>query len=267
MLATRWQAERRGIAVALYDRIGSNYAELRRPDPRIASAIDAALGDAATVVNVGAGTGSYEPADRAVLAIEPSEVMIRQRPAGAAPCLQGAAEALPLEACSVDAAMALLTVHHWTDFERGLAEMARVARKRVVLLTWVPEGEPFWLDDYFPEIPAMDQGIFPATRALTALLERLVGRVTATIVPIPHDCTDGFQGAYWRRPEAYLRAEVRSAISSFPKFDAEPGLGRLRTDLASGQWAERNGHLLDRAEMDLGYRIFACEIDQRSDRP
>ena len=224
--------------MALYDSIGRNYADLRRADPRIASAINAALGDAATVVNVGAGTGSYEPIDRAVLAIEPSEVMIRQRPDGAAPCLQGLAEALPLGTQSVDAAMALLTVHHWADFERGLSELARVARKRVILLTWVPEGEPCWLtEDYFPEIMAMDRRIFPTTPALTALLERLVGRVTATTVPIPYDCTDGFRGAYWRRPEAYLRADVRSAISSFPNFDAEPGLEKLRKDLASGHWA------------------------------
>jgi SAM-dependent methyltransferase len=252
--------------VALYDRIGRNYAELRRPDPRIDSAILAALGDAASIVNVGAGTGSYEPVDRTVLAIEPSDVMIGQRPAEAARCLRGSAEALPLETGSVDAAMGLLTLHHWTDVERGLAEMARVARKRVVLLTWVPDSPPFWLTaEYFPEITANDEKTFATTPALTTLLERIIGPAIVSPVPIPHDCTDGFLGAYWRRPEAYLSAEVRSAISSFSMFDFEPGLERLRDDLASGRWAERNRHLLDHTSLDLGYRLVRCEIDHWSD--
>jgi len=147
--------------MALYDTIGRGYAALRRPDPRITAAIDAALGDALSVVNVGAGAGSYEPSPssgRTVLAVEPSEVMIRQRPAppAAAPCLQGSAEALPIEAKSVDATMSILSAHHWADIERGLREMMRVARKRIVLLTWIPDAlgaAPFWLtEDYFPEI-------------------------------------------------------------------------------------------------------------------
>jgi SAM-dependent methyltransferase len=251
--------------VAIYDRIGRNYAELRRPDPRIGALIHAALGNAASVVNVGAGTGSYEPADRSVLAIEPSEVMIGQRPAGAAPCLQGWAEALPAETDSVDAAMGLLTVHHWTDVEQGLTEMARVARKRVVLLTWVPDGPPFWLtEEYFPEIVAYDRRVFPRTTDLAELLERIVGRVTIDPVPIPHDCTDGFLCAYWRRPDAYLSADVRSAISSFATIESAAGLTRLRDDLASGRWAERYGHLLDRDSLDLGYRLVRCEIDRPS---
>ena len=252
--------------MALYDSIGRNYAALRRPDPRIAALVHAALGDATSVVNVGAGTGSYEPADRAVLAVEPAEVMIRQRPAQAAPCVQGRAEALPLETGSVDAAMGLLTVHHWTDVAQGLAEMARVARKRIALLTWVPDGPPFWLtQEYFPEITAMDQKTFAGTPALTALLQRIVGPVTIRPVPIPHDCTDGFLGAYWRRPDAYLSAQVRGAISSFAMLDFEPGLKRLSDDLGSGRWAERHGDLLDRESLDLGYRIVRCEIDRRSD--
>jgi SAM-dependent methyltransferase len=247
--------------VALYDSIGRNYAEFRRPDERIASAIDAALGDAASVANIGAGTGSYEPLGRAVLAVEPSEAMIRQRPAGAAPCLRGSAEALPLAAVSVDAAMAVLTVHHWTDLERGLAEMARVARKRAVLLTWVPDAAPFWLTkDYFPEIAAHDRQIFPSAAALVAMLERVIGPVHMTPVPIPHDCTDGFLCAYWRRPESYLSAERRSAMSSFARIDAEAGLARLRADLASGCWAERNHHLLALDALDLGYRIIRCDM-------
>jgi SAM-dependent methyltransferase len=247
--------------MALYDSIGRNYAELRRPDQRIASAIDVALADARNVVNIGAGAGSYEPLTRTVIAVEPSEVMIRQRPARAAVCLQGTAEALPLETASVDAAMAVLTIHHWKDLERGLGEMARVARKRAVVFTWVPDAEPFWLtEDYFPEIAAHDRMIFPSAAALVSMLERVIGPVHMAPVLIPHDCTDGLLCAYWRRPESYLSAEVRSAMSSFARIDAETGLARLRADLASGRWAERNSHLLALDTLDLGYRIICCEI-------
>lgn len=247
--------------MAHYDSIGHGYAKVRRPDPRIAAAIAAALGDAASVLNVGAGTGSYEPPGRTVLAVEPSAVMIGQRPLGAAPCLQGSAEALPVEANSVDAAMAVLTIHHWSDLERGLGEMARVARKRAVVLTWVPDVAPFWLtEDYFPEIIAHDRTIFPPAPLLLAMLERKLGSAHIAPVPIPHDCTDGLLCAYWRRPDAYLDAENRSAMSSFTRIDAEPGLARLRADLASGRWAARNRHVLSLDALDLGYRIIRCEI-------
>jgi SAM-dependent methyltransferase len=247
--------------MALYDHIGRQYAKSRRPDPRIASAIEAALGDAASVVNIGAGTGSYEPRARSVIAVEPSDVMIRQRAADAAPCLQGSAEALPLETASVDAAMAILSAHHWQDLERGFSEMARVARKRAVLLTWVPDAAQFWLThEYFPEIAAHDRTIFPDTAALTAMLKRVIGPVHMLSLPIPHDCIDGLLCAYWRRPDSYLSPEVRSGMSSFARIDAEPGLARLRSDLSSGRWAERNGHLLALHELDLGYRIIRCHI-------
>ena len=190
--------------------------------------------------------------------------MIRQRPADAAPCLRGSAEALPLASASVDAAMAILSAHHWTDLERGLAEMARVARRRAVLLTWVPDRPSFWLtDDYFPELAAYDREIFPESAALLAVLERTIGAVQMAPVPIPHDCTDGFLCAYWRRPEAYLSADVRGAMSSFARIDAEAGLARLRADLSSGRWAQRNGHLLALDALDLGYRIIRCEIGGR----
>lgn len=251
----------------LYNTIGHSYAAHRRPDPRIAAAIDAALADAATVANIGAGTGSYEPPGKTVLAVEPSEVMIRQRPAGAAPCRQGSAEALPLETASVDAAMAILSVHHWNDLERGLSEMARVARKSVVLLTWVPppDAPPFWLtEDYFPEILAHDRTIFPMAGVLTATLEHLVGPVHMTPVPIPHDCTDGFLCAYWRRPECYLDAPRRSAISSFTRIDAASGVARLQSDLSSGRWTERNRHILSLDALDVGYRIIRCDVRKRN---
>jgi SAM-dependent methyltransferase len=246
--------------MALYDSIGHKYAEFRRPDRRIASAIDAALGDAVSVVNIGAGAGAYEPPDRTVLAVEPSEVMIRQRPAGAAPCLRASAEALPVETGAFDAATAILTIHHWTDLAQGLAEMARVARKRAVVLTCVPEAAPFWLsEDYFPEMAEDDRRIFPSAAALSALLERIVGPAQVTTVPLPHDCTDTMR-AYWRRPQCYLDAEIRSAMSGFAGIDAEPGLAKLRADISSGRWAERNRHLLALDNLDVGYRIFCCEI-------
>lgn len=254
--------------MVLYNSIGRGYATFRRSDHRIASAIDAALGDAQSVANIGAGAGSYEPRGRRVLAVEPSEVMIRQRAADAAPCVQASAEALPLETASVDAAMSVLSVHHWTDLERGLREMVRVARKRVVLLTWVPppDAAPFWLtEDYFPEILAHDRTIFPSAAALGATLERVAGvkdgRVSVTPVPVPHDCTDGFLCAYWRRPECYLDAERRNAISSFARIDAEAGLAKLHADLSSGRWAERNRALLALDVLDAGYRIVCCELD------
>jgi SAM-dependent methyltransferase len=256
--------------MALYDNIGHGYAALRRPDPRIAAAIDAALGDASSVVNIGAGSGSYEPQSRTVLAVEPSEVMIRQRSASAAPCLQGFAESLPLASASVDAAMAILSAHHWSDVERGLGEMARVARKRIVLLTWVapPDCPTFWLTErYFPEVLAHDRTIFPSAAALTVMLERVIGgasRVRITPVPVPHDCVDGFLGAYWRRPELYLEAERHAAISSFTRIDARAGLAKLSADLSSGRWAELHGALLGLESLDLGYRIVSCEIGSGS---
>ncbi len=247
--------------MALYDTIGRSYASFRRPDPRIGAAIGAALGDAGSVVNIGAGSGSYEPRDRTVIAVEPSEVMIRQRPKGTAPCVQGGAEALPVETASVDAAMAILSAHHWPDLERGFREMARVARKRAVLLTWVPDAARFWLtEDYFPEILAHDRTIFPSTPTLTAMLKRAIGPVRMTPLAIPHDCIDGMLAAYWRRPELYLEADRRGSMSSFSRIDAEPGLAKLRDDLASGRWVERNRPLLSLEALDVGYRIVVCEI-------
>ena len=247
--------------MALYDTIGGRYAHHRRPDPRIASAIEAALGDARSVVNIGAGTGSYEPIDRDVIGVEPSAVMIQQRPPGAALCLQGSADALPIETKSVDAAMAILSAHHWGDLEGGFREMSRVARKRAVLLTWVPDSTPFWLtQEYFPEINVHDHTIFPSSADLIAMMERIIGPVQMEPIPIPRDCIDGMLCAYWRRPEAYLDANVRSGMSSFARIDAELGLHQLRDDLSSGRWAERNGHLLELDALDLGYRIVHCEI-------
>jgi len=239
----------------LYDTIGIDYARLRRPDPRIAARIHAALGDAQTVLNVGAGAGSYEPADRAVTAVEPSARMIAQRPPGSAPAVQASAEELPFPDKSFDAAMTVLSVHHWANRRRGLAEMRRVARGPVVVLTFDPEVRYFWLADYIPALAALDQGTMPTLGELAAWLDP----VTVSPVPVPHDCTDGFLCAYWRRPEAYLDAKVRAAISSFAKLgDVAPALDRLARDIKTGDWAGRHSDLLELDECDCGYRLVVA---------
>jgi SAM-dependent methyltransferase len=237
---------------AAYDRIGINYAALRRPDPRIAATIGAALGPARSVLNVGAGAGSYEPADKEVTAIEPSLAMIRQRPAGAARVIQGRAEALPFADDSFDGSMAVLTVHHWSDQAQGLGEMRRVTRGPVVVLTYDPAFRGFWLADYIPELIALDEAQMPPLAAY----EKWLGPVEIAPVPIPHDCADGFLAAYWRRPHFYLDPQVRAAISSFWALgDVSAALGRLARDLDSGAWARRHAALLDLDECDCGYRL------------
>lgn len=237
---------------ALYDTIGVGYAARRRPDPRIAAPIHAALGDAETVLNVGAGTGSYEPEGRTVTAVDPSEAMIAQRPPSEARVIRGRAEDLPFADDSFDAGMAVLTVHHWDDTAAGLSELRRAVRGPVVLLTHDPAFRDFWLFDYFPDLIALDAGRMPEMSAYGDWL----GQVEVSPVPIPHDCTDGFLAANWRRPEAYLDPDVRAAISSFWKIgDIDAGLARLRRDLASGAWRRRYGDLLDVAHRDCGYRL------------
>ena len=237
---------------ASYDTIGVNYSDLRKPDSRIEAVISEALGSAETVLNVGAGTGSYEPADRSVTAIEPSAEMIRQRSASAAPVIQGYAEKLPFDDKSFDASMAVLTVHHWADKEKGLKEMCRVTRGPVVVLTYDPAFRAFWLLDYFPELVTLDEGQMPKITDY----EDWLGPVEVSPVPIPHDCTDGFLSAYWRRPAAYLDPRIRAAMSSFWKIgDVSEALGRLEKDLQSGAWAQRHSGLLDRNECDCGYRL------------
>ena len=243
-----------GLVRASYDTIGINYSDLRRPDPRIARIIDEALGTAKTVLNVGAGAGSYEPADRQVWAIEPSAEMIRQRGTAAGPAIQGTAEDLPFDDDTFDASMASLTVHHWTDKEKGLKEMRRVTRDRIVLLTYDPLFRGFWLTDYFPELITLDEAQMPSI----ADYEKWLGPVEVSNVPIPHDCSDGFLCAYWRRPAAYLDPRVRAAMSSFWAVgDVTEGLSRLRSDLDSGVWTERYGDLMALEDCDLGYRLVA----------
>jgi hypothetical protein len=239
----------------LYDTIGASYSATRRTEPRIAARIWAALGDAQTVLNVGAGTGSYEPPDRDVTAVEPSAVMRGQRPAGAAQCVAASAESLPFEEQAFEAAMAIATVHHWQDPIAGLLEMRRVARRVVVFTCDTSERswrQRFWLTrDYLPEVAA----------SRTGLASELAGAIGARMEPvlIPWDCADGFFEAYWRRPEAYLDERVRRGISVWASVgpDAEQrAVRRLREDLASGRWAERNGDILDLEAAELGLRLL-----------
>jgi SAM-dependent methyltransferase len=251
-------------ARTLYDTIGRGYARERRSDPRIAARLTAALGDAQSVLNVGAGAGSYEPPDRRVIAVEPSAVMLAQRPSGAASAVQARAEALPFPDSAFDATMAVLTLHHWADRARGLAECARVARRRFVLLTWDPAADAFWLlRDYLPEFVEADREVFP-TLAAYAEAFGPNARVEVAPVPIPRDCVDGFLGAYWARPEAYLDAAVRAGISLFALPGTETGLARLRADLATGAWHARHGHLLELDALDLGYRLVVAHLPDRA---
>jgi len=239
--------------VALYDEIGAGYSVGRRTDPVIAAQLWAALGDAATILNVGAGTGSYEPQDRSVVAVEPSQVMRAQRERTAAPCVAAVAEALPFPAASFDAAMAVLSDHHWTDPIAGLREMARVAR-RVVLLQWDPASiASYWLvRDYLPEFAALArQGPSLQERA-----QAIGGSVLQ--VRVPWDCTDGFFHAYWRRPHAYLDESVRRATSVWARVGPaveHRAVTELAADLRSGRWHERNAHPLALPEADLGARL------------
>jgi hypothetical protein len=240
----------------LYDAIGTTYTVTRRTDPRIATQIWTALGDGRTVLNVGAGTGSYEPPDRQVLAVEPSAVMRSQRRPDAAPCLPGVAECLPFQDQSFDAAMAIATVHHWVDPFAGLREMQRVARRVVVFTFDFSRLNDFWLTrDYLPELPDLLAG----HPSLSEQADAIGAGVEP--VPIPWDCVDGFYEAYWRRPEAYLDENVRRGISVWAKVGPmleERAVRRLRDDLASGRWAERNGELRDLDVVDLGIRLLVA---------
>jgi len=237
----------------LYDTIGVDYSALRRTDLRIAAAIHAHLEDAASVLNVGAGTGSYEPGHLKVTAVEPSAAMIQQRPEGNAVVVQAAAEDLPFEDKSFDASMAILTVHHWSDVRKGLREMRRVTRGKIIILTFDALASNFWLLDYLPELGTLDQQQMPGM----ADFEVVLGPVQRIAVPIPHDCTDGMLCAYWRRPAAYLDPKVRRSMSSFWKIgDVTEPLQRLQDDLHSGEWERKYSRFLDQASCDFGYYLL-----------
>jgi SAM-dependent methyltransferase len=236
-----------------FDRIGTGYSQIRRADPRLAQAIAAALGASHRILNVGAGAGSYEPVGRDVVAAEPSLVMLGQH--GGERRVQAVAESLPFGSDRFDAAMATLTVHHWSDLRRGVEEMRRVSRRQVVF-TWDPHHErQFWLhSDYLPEMGAFERSRFPALDQVVEVLD------AHRVVPfaIPYDFTDGFQHAFWRRPEVFLDPRMRAASSLFAIVSpsaVEPALERLRSDLASGIWAERHAELVMADAVDYGFRI------------
>jgi SAM-dependent methyltransferase len=243
-----------------YDLIGRTYTATRQTEPRIAARIWEALGDARTVVNVGAGAGSYEPLDREVTAVEPSAVMLAQRPPGAAPAVQATAEDLPFADDAFDAAMAVLTLHHWGDWRAGCAELRRVARRRVVVFSWDPtyRGRMWLSAEYFPTLSWQDVADFPSLHDQADELQAEV-----EVVPIPWDCRDGFFSAFWRRPEAYLDPAVRAGISTMARREDEltEGLARLRADLDSGEWARRHADLLELEQLDLGYRLLVASLD------
>jgi SAM-dependent methyltransferase len=242
-----------------YDEHGRDYTRGRRADPRIEARIHAALGDAQTVVNVGAGTGSYEPRDRWMLAIEPSATMRAQRPPGAAPAIDARAEALPLDEDSVDAAMACVTIHHWQPRDAGLAEMRRVARGPVVVFTFDLDHLPPWQLDYLSEGIEIERPRFGAIEEVAAALG---GRTRIEAVPTPADCRDGFFEAYWNRPEALLDPAVRSSQSLWPLIGREAEeriIGRLASDLDSGLWDQRYGHLRKMESFEGSLRLVVSE--------
>jgi SAM-dependent methyltransferase len=241
---------------AAYDRIGRGYSTGRRTDPDIAAAIWRGLGDADHVLNVGAGTGNYEPRDRRVVAIEPSTEMLGQRPPDAAPAIQGVAEALPFGDDAFTATLCVLTIHHWHRIDLGLAELRRVAGRQVIFMFDADVVHGLWLvEDYFPEIEQL-----PTEQRAPSVADvrRHLDVRSVAPVPVPANCIDGFAGSYWNRPEAYLEPSVRNAMSCFatlgPDVEAR-GVALLRADLASGRWDERHGHLRDLDEFDLGYRL------------
>jgi hypothetical protein len=244
-----------------YERHGHGYASHRHADPRIAAWIHGALGDAETVLNVGAGTGSYEPVDRWVLAVEPSATMRAQRPLDAAPAIAARAEALPLDDGAVDAAMACVTIHHWEPGGAGLAELLRVARKRVVVFTFELSGLPEWQRRYLHEGLELEEPRFPS---IAAISDALGGDVRVERMPTPADCTDGFFEAFWNRPEALLEPEVRGSQSIWALL--RPGVerrivDRLREALRSGAWDADYGPLRDLDEFDGSLRLVIAELN------
>jgi SAM-dependent methyltransferase len=242
-----------------YERHGRTYSQHRRADPRIAARIHAALGDAHTVLNVGAGAGSYEPSDRWVLGVEPSATMRAQRPAGAAPAIDARAEALPFDDNAFDAAMACVTIHHWQSPEVGLAELRRVARGPVVIFTFELESLPAWQHEYLREGLALELPRFPTIDDVAAALG---SQVRVERIPTPGDCTDGFFEAFWKRPEALLDPALRGAQSMWALLEQDVEqriVERLAAALSCGAWDAEHGHLRERESFDGALRLVISE--------
>jgi len=247
--------------MARYDTIGHGYSQTRREDPRFRAQIHAAIGNARTVVNVGAGTGAYEPADRHVIAIEPSDVMAAQRSRDLAPAIRASASSIPLRDRSVDAAMAILSVHHWDEeCEQGVRELRRVARGAVVILTYdaTISGAMWLMANYLPEVAALDLKIFPPPGQLA---EWLGGEVRIDSIPIPRDTSDWMLGSFWAHPERVLDANARAATSGFARMAAnvvDRVVADVARDLASGLWDEHNGRLRSLDALDVGLRLVVA---------
>jgi hypothetical protein len=250
------------MAGATYDRIGDGYGVHRRGDPRIAARIEEALGDAQTVVNIGAGAGSYEPPNREVTAVEPSAKMIAQRPAGSAPAVRANAESLPFDDDSFDAAMGILTAHHWANLSAGLNEMQRVARLRIVMVAFDPEAlENLWITaDYFPAMLELKRPSGAGSRELAAMLPG----ATTSPLPVPRNCQDHFFAALWARPELLFDDDVVRSMwvwQSISEEARQAGRKRLAADLENGAWEHRYGHLRQESELDVGLRLVVSELD------
>jgi SAM-dependent methyltransferase len=252
-------AAERPTGAPVYERIGRTYARTRRADRRIAARITDALGAARSVLNIGAGTGNYEPRDRSVVALEPSAVMLDQRLPGSAPAVRGSCEALPFADATFDASMAILTMHHWLDLAAGIAEMRRVSARQVVLAFEPTTLVDFWLRDYFPEM--LDLPTERRAPRVDRVIELLGGTASVEPVPVPADCTDGFGGAFWNRPERYLEPEVQRNTSNLAQLEPSVlarGSARLRADLDSGAWDRRYGSLRALDEYEMGYRLIVA---------
>lgn len=238
----------------IYETIGVGYAQARRPDPRVGAQISAALGDAASVLNVGAGTGNYEPTDRTVVGLEPAREMLRQR-TNANPVVQGFAEALPFPDACFDAALGMFTVHHWTDRNQGLRELRRVTARQVLLVYDTALTSQFWLASYFP---AMVVAPWEVNAPTPSDLAEVLDVKEVRVIEIPADCVDGFTGCYWNRPERYLDPVVQAGMSSMARLtddERAEGSRHLADDLDSGAWDRTHGHLRSEATFDIGYRL------------
>jgi len=243
---------------ALYDQIGIDYATQRQSDPRIAAQLWKLLENAKRIVNIGAGSGSYEPHDIELVAVEPSKEMIKQRKANKHLVIKTSAEDLPFKDNSFTHALTILSMHHWADRNKAFTEINRVTTDRFVAVSWNPNASPFWLTrDYFPELYETDQKIFPTLEEF----QRHFNDVQITPLLIPEDCIDGFLAAYWKRPEAYLNPKVRQSISTFSKLkQLDTGLKKLEDDLKSGAWKQRNRDILNKSALDAGYILITANV-------